>query len=323
METALHSIFSSYKRDFLFLILPAHLCLLVLSVAFNLSFLAIIILIVIDNGHVYTTFFRLIKTKLTRIHKRQTLIFIFSFICIAMMIQLLSNALIWKFALYATFFHYMKQNIGFFCFYQKLENTFNRFNIKALYAFQLLGAAALHFRGDSKLEYYSSNDLFSYPNDFCFNFVIIIYLLLTIISITKNWNNLLTPSYLFNLHIILLFSYPLFTSLPITNILLALIVSHGLSYLFLISKSLHTPQKNFAPLSYFVACLVIAIIFGFGENSYESVYVSYLESEVSLMSRFFISLFLLPLFTHFFLDSILWKKGNYEINSIIKDRTFL
>lgn len=325
-------IFSSYLKDSLLLYLPGHICLILLLTAnfYGLGsislFLTATIFIFIDSGHVYTTFLRSLKEGISSVNKQKIFKFLIIYSLIMLFIQFLDGSLIWKIALYATIFHYIKQNIGFLRFYERLEKLSKKTNRLYLYSFQLLGIFSIHFREDSQLEYYSSNDIFSFPNSQILTGIQSIYALLFIVWLYSSFKFYLkqkkiNSTILYITSIAVLFSFPLFPFLKIQLVLIPFIASHGLPYMFLISKTLKIDQTRIYTKNLILLFVVLtALSFGAIETIVQENLINYIHMEFSMGNALFNVLFLAPLFLHFYMDSFLWKGNNIIVNQMFSQQ---
>ncbi|MCO4754554.1 MAG: hypothetical protein KC478_08720 [Bacteriovoracaceae bacterium] len=318
------SILSSFRADLFFIMFPGHICLLVMFLLAGIGLeiqipkLAFLILIIIDNGHVYTTF---IRTALERnVPLKHYLKFLPLFFVTIISLHFIDSALIWKFAFYATIFHYIKQNVGLLSFYQALSTKRVNFDRFVLYALQILAVACVHFREDGIMEYYSSNDLYTSPSPQILTGLSAIFIIVFLLWLAHSARRLLksnldTASFSYILSTSLLFSLLTITQIDIQWMLISLIVAHGVPYVFLIRKSLNTTQKQLKYSWYLI--VYVLLIFGGAEYFIGTGFISFDKANYSIGESVFAALFLLPLFSHFFMDSIIWKRKAATTNSII------
>ncbi len=324
----LEPILFSQKRDLFLLILPGHLAMLLLLFATKLDFsfmLTVIIfftMIIVDTGHVYTTFIRLFKEKLLGEDKRKIYKFVVIYSALSVGILSFDGALFWKIALYATFFHYIKQNIGFLKIYDAIAGIGRKESSIFLYLFQLVGIISIHFLPDAKLNYYSANDLFGFPSDELFSLVRFFYLFVFILWGLFCISNLSKKSISFSSAFFVtshacLFAYPFLFNYSLEFLLLPIIISHGVPYFFLISKSVRLKMSDKYRAGSLMLVLIVALLLGMGEDLFESNLVSYIGKDYSFAEILLNTLFLFPLFLHFFIDSFLWKRNSYNRKNII------
>lgn len=277
--------------------------------------MTLFLLLVIDNGHVYTTFLRSLyePNKFTD-HLKKYYLFIFFFISIGVVIHFTSPLFLWRFAFYATVFHYIKQNIGILKLLMAKDDKKDSKSIYTLYILQLIAVFGIHLKPDAKIEYYSPNDIWNFDNEVLFNYTIILYSIIVLFYLfylcqQLKLNKELFPGHFFVLVTAILFSLYSISGLNLNHYLLALIASHGIPYMFLIKGKL----KSRIPYLNIITVFAVALVFGLLENYYEDNFINFSnETSKSLMNSLLSTLLLVPLFSHFFFDTYIWKRDLKE-----------
>lgn len=319
-------IFGDYKKDFLWLSLPA-----VLAVIFAHAFLpaqssmkflvfAFVAKGLLDSGHVYTTVWR------TYFHKpERERLALYYYLPVALFVMFFSWIyfewpLLGAVIIYVTLFHNMRQFLGISKWYQKLNSQYDRWSNYFLYALCILPFAVYHFRhlprtGDM---YYSGETAFFYPNYTLENYASRIYWLHVFawlvhegISFRKQqeWNRLTSvavPAVVYG------------TSFLLTSneaaVIFPLVISHGASYLALNALAMERTQL----IRWGKYSLAVGAVFGtalfFG--SLEFIFDDFKGDDSSTLTAGISALILTPLFCHYIYDAFLWKRSHPESSLI-------
>jgi hypothetical protein len=326
-------ILESKLKDLLFISFPGVICyfafLLLHFTGFHdgklIALTSLAILIIIDTGHVYTTAWR---TYFYRIELKRTKLYLYIPILLILIFSgwhFAQIPYIWNFVFYATIYHYIRQNYGILKWYEKKNNSFHHFTGKIIYATSLIPLAAMHFRSNFNPQYYSESDFFFFPSEFLFN--ICVGLQVLTISYwfyceyrTKKWE---LNRVLFITANTIMYSTGFFNFLPATLLLACFVMAHGLPYIFLMATSLRKTQLrfhwSFKKLSTFL--LFFAFVLGGGEYLFEEAFLevnnNYLQKQDIVMSLL-CGLYLIPLFSHFIFDALIWKKSHPEAIEIFR-----
>jgi hypothetical protein len=322
-------ILDSKIKDLLLIIFPGlitYLAFILLNVSnfsTGSSLLALMVLIIIDTGHVYTTAWRTYFNKeevlRTPLYKYVPIVIFGLFFTW----HFAKIPYIWNFVFYATIFHYIRQSYGILKWYEKLNNSFHHFTGKVIYLSSIIPFAAMHFSENFNPQYYSDGDFFLYPSPHLFNLCVLLQALLFVYWIYNEFKikKIELNRILFILGNALMYSTAFLGLLKPQLLLASFVMAHGLPYIYLMVVSLKKTQPrfnwSFTRLSTFM--LVFALIFGAGEYFFEDLLLQvdnlYIENRDWAMSTL-IALYLIPLFAHFTFDAIIWKKKHPDSRKI-------
>ena len=319
-------ILNSPKLELSFIYIPGLLGI-ILAVLFpdlgNSSILyALLATSLIDSGHVYTTFWR------TYLHKRElisskryvvfpVLSFLFFFIW--------NNSGIpglWKFVIYSTLFHHVRQVYGLSKWYQSLNKRSDKLSDFFLYTLSILPIITYHFRPAAIVQNNTMYDLFLFPNILIVRILTVSFfgfLLAWIFYEIKLWKNgvkeinrLISVAYP-----TFIFSYCFFIGETLTQVLFPLLFIHGVSYMGIMGIALQRTQKvKFSSFSKTIFVIVFtASTFGICETWIEQNLIEI--PNTSFLNSLLIGIYLTPLFCHYYFDSVIWKKDHREFREIL------
>ncbi len=286
----------------------------------SLSIILFFSLVLMDGGHVYLTYLRIVKEwsclKKTVISLHIFLfLFFFSF-------QYYKIILLWHLVTYFTIFHFLRQFYGIMRWYLFCQKHFyHKYFLNVFfYLNTLIPLICLHLRIDlSPIGYYAKIDTFFYPSLILFNAFkilniscIIIWAIYEVIFYIK-YKKLEFTRVLYLFTTFLLFNLISFYSTGALSIILPLVACHGLQYYILLSKTLITSHKISAYKVIFSVLLIgtsLGYLSDWVENNYDLTY-GYLTQN-NYLNITIVSLLLTPLFSHYILDMIIWKKKFLE-----------
>ncbi|MCJ8275327.1 MAG: hypothetical protein HRT44_00945 [Bdellovibrionales bacterium] len=317
-------------KDIIFLISPAFITILLGLTFFSSSDISIIVLFfvfgLIDNGHVYLTFFR---THINSNERKSSSLFwqVPLGVFIFFFIWLFAKApYLWHFVVYVTLFHNVRQFYGITRWYQKNIKDPSPWPGRFLYLLTVIPIVAYHFRSDILTGIYSAEDIFYYPSDYLFSLSMGLYFIVLscwaafeILNRKKSSLgrvlSIVTPlsAYSFGL----LFGKTLF------QVLGPIVIAHGVGYMALMAHSLEKTEPNvykkfYRTLVMFIGVLIIA-------GAFEAYLSNYLDQwmkdsgEFATNNIFLLALmafYLTPLFCHYVYDAYLWRKGHREAHLI-------
>jgi hypothetical protein len=295
--------------DFLSFFLPGILAILGLKFFKNEGLLNTGLLVAAyyfaDAGHVYTTMFRYgFKSKEDFKQIFYPLI-IFSVLFYGAFAY--SLPYIWTLVIYATFIHNLKQSFGISIWYGKISGENRSRLFKPL--FYLLNTVALisfHLRSDFPItDTYPLKYLFFFQSPKILFYLQVFYYFLAFVLIVERFKNGRSLfSITFPLVMTFLYFYSFFLSKSVNEIFVPLILSHGVAYISLIEKS----RKVIFNKSCIMGISVVIIIGGLADYYLMEKIIFY--SVNILLHHVGRSLVLGALFTHYFLDGILWKRDH-------------
>lgn len=288
-------------------------------------FVAMIAVSVIDSGHVYITAWR---TWLHgRIPKSQFYIFVVPVAVFAVVFlwQKLQVHGLWSLVVYFTVFHNIRQLYGINKWYQNCERSQNKLRDFILYSICILSFLAFHFRTDIKLSYYVGNELFMFPDQKVFAWLRIIICLLYCFWLIAELFNLKKHkqikfgSFLFTGFGSLIYSAAFLLSSNELQVFAPLIVPHGVHYLALVSFACVRTDTLLSQKRVWAVVAILASMIGFGiaEFYFEGQLLDY--ERRSVFNLAVLSLYLVPLLSHFILDAMIWKKQYFENHMIYRN----
>jgi len=326
-------IFGNARRDFLFLIAPGLLGILLshwtlshLNADFWLPIFGLIILGMIDSGHVYMTIWR------TWLHPEErrsnTLYWVAPLAIFIVLIAWLQLGLpfLWTFTVYATIFHHIRQYYGIQRWYQRLNQQDLTASGYFLYLLTFLPVIAFHFREGMHAHYYTDHDIVFYPNPFLRNLFIaldvVCFIAWAIFELRRwrqgfrEWNrigSIFFPAAMYALVFL--------KGETAAEILFPLVLTHGIGYLGMMSLSLQRSRRqiftNFMKAMFVL--IVTAIAFGvfefYAELEWIDIDQNYIHG-ISLLETILIGFYLTPLFCHYLFDAVIWK-GNHREASLV------
>lgn len=349
-------IFKSFKNDFLRLYTSGIVAFIVLQLikpsGDNSWYFAIFNFIVFnltDVGHTYTTMYKTILDPVER--KRSHMVWITPLFLVAFILIwrfYFNFAWFWVFVAYYTLFHNQRQGFGVMKWYESLNKRVYPATRYFYQAFTLLPVIIYHFRDlNFALFYYIPQaPIMKMPPDKVYLDVgawsiqfhtpyhaALVGLWFLMINVWILWevNNYLTIKKLeINRILALLFygtiySYCFLLSRDSSDILVLLIASHGLPYMYMLNKrmnlipSITTLKKNIP-----IIIALLAITGGILDYFYNVIIYDY-NTEYSLLKNptgwqlLLILLYVTPILSHFIWDSYLWKKEHPDSKHVYKD----
>lgn len=290
------------------------------------SFITLGVLVLLDMGHAYATLFR---TYFREQEYKRSKVYIYSPIIIFLMMgtwAYMGFPFFWRFMLYATFMHHVRQNYGLYVWYSKLEG-FKPSNEKIhIHLMAIIPFILFHFRNTEYQALYHASEFFPgeegpylklfialYTIYFFFN-MIRVYVKLVRKEIGKG----LALSYIYPACL----NYVCFLTLKHSyQVYMPLLAFHAVSYLALMSHSmdkLHGGKISMSKIWGLLMTIVVIFV------SIEYFITDYFDvfSIPQQVGNFKLSLVMafavLPNLMHFFLDSVIWKKDNPDFQLILK-----
>ena len=266
-----------------------------------------------DAGHVFTTILRYdFKSKADYKEVLYPLA-IFStvfFTCFAFRINE-----VWHAIVYLTFVHNLKQAYGISAWYRMLgreeRKTPNTFKF-LFYTLNLLALAALHFRPKpGVLKEYPLLFVFRYESEVLFYGTLLLYFVGMLFLIRERLKNAKTrEAFAFPFVMCSVYFVSFVFSKNSHQILIPLILTHGLAYMGMISHS----SKRLFDSSKVPIIIGIGIAGGLADWLFleEMVFQKYNV----IVHHFFRAIVFGAIFTHYYLDGFLWRREHPQIPQI-------
>ncbi|MEQ9363101.1 MAG: hypothetical protein RIF32_02605, partial [Leptospirales bacterium] len=240
----------------------------------------ILILAIIDNGHVYSTLWRTLFRKSERrahaIYWAAPLL-----VSVGMFLWIQSGSpYFWALIFYAAWFHHLRQYYGISRWYQKLNGRFCAWTNRFLYALLVLPFVLFHLRGAPDWFFRSRGEYFAvdWPEAFwigLFAYIVLgvswlIFELSLIVRGLREWNRLLSvfaPGVLYGICLLLGDS--------LEEVFFPMLMAHGAQYLAIIALSLRRlePERYRGYAGVVTAIVAVVLVAGFMEFLVEDNYL--------------------------------------------------
>lgn len=313
-------IFGSAGRDVLWLCAPGLLAiafswLLKPSSSWGFLVFAFVAKGLLDGGHVFATnwrtYFHLPEFRRRRLY----LILPFLLFTVFYLWMTLDFPGLAALVIYATFFHNLRQFFGISKWYQKLNGRMDKWADLFLYLNGLLPFAIFHFRDIGQNEfYYTGDSMFFYKNQnieevllIAYGVALIVWLSYSIFSILKRkeWNIFsatFVPSVVYGCALVF--------GATEAQVIFPLVVSHGASYLALVSLAMGrvSPQRFSSMFAPALLVILTAGTMGGWVYYYDDVFTELDHNAMPLLT----ALFLTSLFSHYIYDGFLWRRTHPE-----------
>jgi hypothetical protein len=320
-------ILGSFKMEATFFFLPA-LFGMAIAMAFphlgDTSLLyGLLATALIDSGHVYTTFWRTLFHPEERNSSNAywilpIAIFLFFFTWYFSRLPGL-----WSFVVYSTLFHHVRQVYGFSKWYQALNKRTDKFSDYFLYALSVGPIFIYHFRPDAIGNYYSTGDLFLFPDFTIFKALMFVYAFVLVGWImyesrlwrngTKEVNRLISVGFP-----ALIYAFSFFIGKSVSQILFPLLFLHGIAYCGVMGLSLTKTRGGWFS-SMLKSLLIVgttAVVFGMIESWLEGGYIGENRRMKGFVPSIVVGLYLTPLYCHYLFDAMIWKRSHREAKII-------
>ncbi len=331
-------ILSQFSNDLIFIFLPGIASIAIFSrLPSNSIYLLVYAFFastIVDSGHVYTTAWRTFFRKEERNSHPLYWIAPLTIITGVFLWVYFRIPYLWSFVVYATIYHHMTQFYGFLRWYQKLNKRISYFSGYFLFALILIPFILFHFRSLPNERYYTDQDIFFYPNPaffkiglFIYASVVIAWLVFEAVLIYKKhfelnrFLALLAPAFLY--------AYCFLVGKNSIQILLPLLLSHGIPYMAVMSLSLgRLDPKAFHKVYKAVGIIALTAVVGGVANTLYETYVitisnGYVQNGISVIETLLIGIYLVPLFCHYVFDGYLWKSKHKDARLIYSNRPAL
>lgn len=314
--------------DIPFIMLPGLICLSIAQMIDGNTFLLGILLsivVIVDSGHIYSTFWRTILVK--KEFNRSKILYIISPILFYLIFFILflffEVSFFWSLLFYASIFHQIRQNIGISKWYSKINNVkLDKIIIKFLYLLTLLPVLIFHFRPYNQIKdifFYSPSDIFKMENLLVYDILIQIYFVLVFIYLSYEIYNLIRNKdfsrFTFNFLLITLNYFCFIKGGSLHEVLLPPLFLHGLSYLTInyISYKRINPKRLFIQnVKNKIFVVLIPLLIG--------SFLFYIDQNIpnpdNLINNIVFSIYILPIICHHFWDAFIWKRDHPDSHKI-------
>ncbi|RYY67028.1 MAG: hypothetical protein EOO13_15050 [Chitinophagaceae bacterium] len=338
--------------DSIFILLPPFICLAIIAlfpgIFQNNTEMAlagwVIMILLIDVGHVYTTLYRTYFDKGALKKQRFLLYFTpFAAFILCALVYSVSSLWFWRLLTYAAVFHFVRQQYGFMRLYSRYDSK-QSFSSKldkiVIYAASIYPLLYWHLKGPRNFNWFIKDDFFYFKAGWLLNFLTPLYLLVIAVYLI-----MIVKTYLEQK----IFNLPKFAIIAGTAVswyfgivyfngdmafTLLNVVSHGIPYMALVwihGNKKKTKESGEGLLSLvfskkgLLLFLLIVVVFAFMEeflwdifvwDEHRSVFGGNYFSNFSLHKEWMsilVPLLTLPQLTHYILDGFIWKIRKDEI----------
>lgn len=279
----------------------------------------------IDTGHMYTTIWR---THLRREEFLSTplywafplAVFLVSLVWIVSRLPYLLTVI-----LYLTIYHHMRQYYGVVRWYEKLNARYCRPTHFFIHALFLLPLLAAHFRESGVKHIFNTGDLLLYPDPVYFGIVTGMYLVVLTLWAgfeARLWaRGVREPNRLLAVAVPMTFAgVGCFFGKNTMQIILPLVLTHGIGYFALLGLSLHRLE----PKRYRTFLLPTALVaLSAGVMGYFVLWAeeNYLDADYSTIALSFndaclMALLLVPTVSHYMFDAWIWTGKHREARKV-------
>jgi hypothetical protein len=327
-------IFKSGLQDFLKIYLPSIVGLFIvfLSEKENTNaFFYFFIFHLVDVGHVYSTMLRTIFNKEELKREYKTLLAPLMIAIISFLWLFLKIPFFWSFVVYFTVFHNLRQGWGFVRWYEKLNNKYHN-NELLYYCFTIIPFFIFHLRDvGTSLIYYSQTDYINFDflkfntelnflsyvipvNNTVFVLAYILYGSCLLIWIAKEVSFACKNKKIeFNrigamLYFIFVYAYAFLYATSSMQIFTLIILSHGIPYVFVMSKFLNKKEVKRYKIMLFILVFLGAALNLVLEDFYLEPIFNYTVVDIDFLEYLFTLIYITPILSHFVWDMYLWKK---------------
>lgn len=333
MLATCHWILQKPSKDFLWILFPGFFAAFyfLIAEADNTFYevVAFVVMGLIDSGHVYSTlwrtYFHIEEWRSSSLYIwTPIIIFIIGFSWFHFQLPYL-----YSFIFYATAYHHIRQFYGVTKWYEKLDRSFTKWSVRFLYMLSLSPAIAAHFRSDLVIEFYTEKDLFMYPNPMIFKYMVGLNVMLVLSYLAYELNNYRRGDFKLNRCLsvvapVILYTTVFYVGKDGFQILLPLMVAHGIPYYAMLGVGLtRTRPKRFPSyMTVAKAVLFTAVLFGGFEFYFEREIIDfderYLFIPPKLWESLLLGLYVIPMMSHYTLDAFIWKSKHRESSLIFK-----
>ncbi len=318
-------ILGSFPKDLIGLFLPGYFGLLCVYLFSEISTLAAIIgfvsLVLIDSGHVYTTFLRGPFFKINNLLKTSaSLVLVFLFLFLWLYFQV---PYFWSFVVYFTLFHHVRQFVGLIKWYNKLDHYRDTILIYFFYASVLTSVLLFHTSpAEIKTYFMLPGDILYFPSKQVFKSLLIMQVFI--------WASyIFYAGYLFlvlkltpyKTHLFFIFSILFYFLVCMSNrntplVLVPLLFAHGIPYILLI----YTSQKKLKPAvsknQILLVLIAVVVLMSLAEFGLEENFIDFEYLNTLILPKLALAMFLTPLIFHYVIDGYIWQSKHFLAKKI-------
>lgn len=325
------TLLGSIRTDVAFLYGGAFLLALLMSMVnlWEYSLVAFGILVLLDAGHAYATLLRTYFRKSELNRSRFYLVAPVIVLIVMFSWSYLGIPFLWRFLLYSTFYHHMKQNYGLFMWYSKLDGIKPTKEKIDVYLMALLPFILFHFREIDYQALYHDSEFPLFSGSEFIGWGIGIYTLYFFYNMLSMYKRMvkkevgtgLALSYILpaclNYVCFLVFKHSYQVYMP-------LLAFHAISYLSMISLSMErlNPVKvsPFKIWGLIVGIVVFFVLIEYSITDYFEVFSSPANLQGNLALSLVVAFSVLPNLMHFMIDGIIWKRENPDFQVILNPK---
>lgn len=303
----------------------------------------VILILLIDVAHVYTTLFRTYFD--TGAFKKQRFILSaipFAGFILGVMAYAVSSILFWRLLAYVAVFHFIRQQYGFMRVYSRKENASRIarwIDTVVIYYATIYPLCYWHLKGPRNFNWFTDNDFIYFDAKLLLNILSVLYFVMLVVFIVKEiyllikGNAINIPKLAIIVGTLVSWYFGIVYFNGDMAFTLLNVVSHGIPYMALIwlygkKHYLRPQQKNRFLKTVFskygiLIFLAIIFVFAFAEEGLWDLIVWKEHGQVLNLNRFpsiqvsdkalnfLVPLLALPQITHYVLDGFIWKiKGD-------------
>jgi hypothetical protein len=334
--------------EFVFILLPPFACLLLIALlpqyfqnnAEMTDYSWVILVLLIDVAHVYSTLYRTYFDNEMQ-QKQRTLLYAIPLISFlfAVMVYNISSFLFWRVMAYVAVFHFIRQQYGFMRLYSRLEQN-NKWQVLidkiTIYYATIYPIIFWHLHGSRNFNWFIKGDFYFFSNNnilststFLYYIILLVFVMKELLLFVKT-KKINLPKLLIIIGTILSWYFGIVYYNGDMAFTILNIVSHGIPYMALIwmfAQKKHNSQPNNSSkilkriFSKYGIVVFIGIIFllayieeglwdGFVWKEHNRIFhlfsQPFIQPSHQVLS-FIVPLLALPQITHYIIDGFIWK----------------
>ena len=333
----------SRRFDLSFLLLPGLFSVLVVVLGNKLGIspsnvspiMWLLLVVLIDVGHVWSTLFRTYLNKFSSEEFEKELFLIPIVVWgIGTIVYSISSTAFWTLLAYTAVFHFIKQQVGILKIYcQKSKQVARSYNWDIFFTYSLMLIPIVYWHLTPRaFHWFTPTDFFKFNTENIDFFIFPVYFTLILIHLIREYNfrgdfNLPKNIHILSTGLVWFFGIIYYNNdwtFTLTNV-----VHHGIPYFALVwascMRSDYTAKPRFLQVIFQQKIIIRTIFFlgflfflGYGEellwdifvwHDNDSIFPEYFYTEVSeLTLAWLVPLLTLPQATHYILDGVIWKR---------------
>lgn len=318
-------ILGSFNKDLFGLFLPGYFGLICVSLFSSIPTATIIIgfvgIVLIDSGHVYTTFLR---GPFFKFHnKAKTLASLFSIFLFLFLWLYFQIPYFWSFVVYYTLFHHVRQYVGLIKWYNKIDQYHDSVLIYLFYTSVLISMLLFHTDPNQTLTYYSfPGDVLYIPSQTVFNYLLLAQVLIWLIYICySGYVFFILKLKPFKTHLFFILAILFYFLVCMSNrntplVLVPILFAHGIPYILLIYYSNQKLKPSKSKAQILSALIAVVVLLSLAEFVMQEYVVDYEYINTLILPKVLLALFLTPLIFHYVIDGYIWKSKHFLASKI-------